>query len=85
MFHNICLNVRQGFLIPKKKKRTATGCKFPLGDMKINVYTGSSRKVQHCIGGMVKIYLSEVVIIYLVLVLLILVDLALALQIYQLY
>lgn len=53
--------------------------------MKINVYTGSSRKVQHCIGGMVKIYLSEVVIIYLVLVLLILVDLALALQIYQLY
>lgn len=52
MFHNICLNVRQGFLIPKKKKkRTATGCNFPLGDMKINVYTGSSLKVQHRVGS----------------------------------
>lgn len=71
MFHNICLNVRQGFLIPKKKKRTATGCNFPLGDMKINVYTGSSLKVQHRVGGTVKIHLNEVMIIYLVLVLLI--------------
>lgn len=69
MFHNICLNVRQGFLIPKKKKRTATGCNFPLGDMKINVYTGSSLKVQHRVGGTVKIHLNEVMIIYLVLVL----------------
>lgn len=45
----------RGFLFLKKKKRTATGCNFPLGDMKINVYTGSSLKVQHRVGGTVKI------------------------------
>lgn len=35
----------RGFLFLKKKKRIVIGCNFLLGDMKINVYIGSSLKV----------------------------------------